>query len=228
MKTMKRRRALGALTLALALLSASFARQARAQACDCTQTIGTCNASIQMTPTGSQKGGYGADLLIRADAPACAKVEYFVDSTPAFTILANGRQDTDRVMGTSEKPIRKREIVVDACHVCKTADQAAADRAKEEQQKAEAEAREQQQEVERLVAEGSANGSLQPRPSSGSGGTAMDSVMQLQSQLQSMQTNNNHAAFGTRASAQSTSKGNVAPTRSRPYTCPHGDNCGIP
>lgn len=190
------RRALTALALALPLGLATFATQAQAQACDCTQIIGTCNASIQVTPTGSHKGLYGADLLIRADAPACAKVEYFVDSTPAFTILANGRQDSDRVMGTSEKPVRKRDIALDACHVCKTAAQAAADRAKEEQQKAAAEASAQQQEVERLVAEGNASGSLQPsRSQSGSSGTAMDSVMQLQSQLQSMQAGVNSRAI---------------------------------
>jgi len=198
------RRASWALALALPLLSASCAKQVQAQSCDCTQTIGTCNASIQVTPTGSRKGLYGADLLIRADAPACAKVEYFVDGTPAFTILANGRQDSDRVMGTGEKRTRKGDIVLDACHVCKTADQAAADRAKEERQRAEAEARAQQQEVERLVAEGNASGSLQPRSQSGSGGTTMDSVMQLQSQLQSMQQSGTRAAFDAGTNSRST------------------------
>lgn len=168
-------------TLASLILSA--APLAQAQECDCTQVIGTCNANIQMTPTGSQKGLYGADLLIRADAPACAKVEYLVDNTPAFTILPNGKEESDRVMGTGEKPIRKNQIVLQTCRICKTADQAAADRARDEQQRAEAEARAQQAEVERLVSEGLRGGGLQPKQYGSSSATVMDSVIQLQSQL---------------------------------------------
>lgn len=167
----------------LAFLTLGTVTQAQAQECDCTQIIGSCNASIQMTPTGSQKGLYGADLLIRADAPACAKVEYLLDSTAAFTILPNGKEESDRVMGTSEKPIRKKQIVLQTCRICKTADQAAADRARDEQQKADAEARAQQAEVERLVSEGLQGGSLQPKQYGGPRDTVMDSVVQLQSQL---------------------------------------------
>ncbi|MBN6209411.1 hypothetical protein [Ralstonia flatus] len=181
----------------LSFLTLGAVTLAQAQECDCTQIVGTCNANIQMTPTGSQKGLYGADLLIRADAPACAKVEYLVDSTPAFTILPNGKEEGDRVMGTSEKPIRKKQIVLQTCRICKTADQAAADRAKDEQQKAEAEARAQQAEVERLVSEGLQGGSLQPKPY-GSRDTVMDSVVQLQSQLARQSGSQPSKSQGTR------------------------------
>jgi hypothetical protein len=90
-----------------------------AQSCDCTQIVSSCTGSVAMTPTGSQKGLYGADLTISANAQQCAKVEYFVDNTPAFTILVNGRSGTDRVMGTSETPMTADRVTYQSCRVCK-------------------------------------------------------------------------------------------------------------
>lgn len=101
-------------------------------------------------------------------------------------------------MGTSEKPIRKKQIVLQTCRICKTADQAAADRAKDEQQKADAEARAQQAEVERLVSEGLQGGSLQPKQYGVSRDTVMDSVMQFQSQLAQQSGSQLSKSQGTR------------------------------
>jgi hypothetical protein len=93
-----------------------------AQSCDCTEIIGSCTASIVSTPTGSRAGLYGADLKISASASQCAKVEYFIDNTPAFTILPNGNSGTDRVLGTGEKPITSERITFQRCQVCKSED----------------------------------------------------------------------------------------------------------
>lgn len=99
------------------LIVTSF--DAVANSCDCTQIIGACQGQITLTPTGAQKGLYGADLAIQANAPQCAKVEYFIDNTPAFTILANGHSGSDRVMGTSASPLTNERVTYQACRVCK-------------------------------------------------------------------------------------------------------------
>lgn len=92
---------------------------AQAQSCDCTQIVGSCAGAVSLTPTGSQKGLYGADLSITANAPQCARVEYFVDNTPAFTILVNGRTGSDRVTGTSEQPMTASRVTYQSCRVCR-------------------------------------------------------------------------------------------------------------
>jgi hypothetical protein len=93
---------------------------ASAQSCDCTEIIGSCTATIVSKPTGDRAGLYGADLKISASASQCAKVEYFIDNTPAFTILPNGHSGTDRVLGTGDKPITPERITFQSCRVCKS------------------------------------------------------------------------------------------------------------
>lgn len=178
--TLASRRARWACATMLVVASV-IARSAFAQACDCTQVTGKCDARIQVTPTGDHKGGYGADLLIQANAPACAKVEYYVGTLPAFTILANGKRDTDRVMGTSDTPLSRRDVTLDACRVCKTAAQVASEQAQAERMRA-AQAAAEQAEVERLVGDAASGGRLQPAVQ-GSSPDMIDVVTQLQMQL---------------------------------------------
>ncbi len=103
------------LALSMTLLSASVLAQANN--CDCQQYTGTCEASISVVPTTSTSGSYGADLLIRATAPQCSKVDYYVDGTPYFTILSQGNQSEDRIFG--QKPITRANISSISCRVCR-------------------------------------------------------------------------------------------------------------
>jgi hypothetical protein len=106
-----------------ALLAAFVAPAALAQQnnCDCTQITGSCEAVIMLEPTDTAKGptisSHSANLHIRSTAPVCSKVEYYVDSTPYFTVLSQGNSFTDRVFGTS--PVTKDTITDIRCRTCK-------------------------------------------------------------------------------------------------------------
>ena len=85
--------------------------------CDCTQIVGSCEASIRVEPTGTAPS-YGAKLRFTSTAPICSKISYFVDSTPYFNILSRGNTDEDSVFGT--KPVTRDTITDVRCQVCKT------------------------------------------------------------------------------------------------------------
>lgn len=106
----------------LAILFATLSGAASAQGnnCDCQQIVGNCSASINVIPTESTKGSYGADLKITSSAPICSKVDYYVDGTPYFTILSQGNRGEDSVFG--QKPITRANLSSISCHVCKRAD----------------------------------------------------------------------------------------------------------
>lgn len=101
--------------LFLAVLSLSVGAQQHN--CDCTQITGSCEAAIMVQPTEATKGSFGADLHIRSTAPICSKVDYYVDSTPYFTVLSQGNSFTDRVFGTS--PVTRDTISDVRCRTCK-------------------------------------------------------------------------------------------------------------
>jgi hypothetical protein len=65
---------------------------------------------------------YGADLKISSSASQCAKVDYFIDNTQAFTILPNGHSGSDRILGTGDKPITPERITFQSCRICKSTD----------------------------------------------------------------------------------------------------------
>ncbi|VVE89408.1 hypothetical protein PBR20603_03377 [Pandoraea bronchicola] len=106
------------MALVVAVLSASA--HAQGNNCDCQQYTAACEASINVVPTTSTKGSYGADLQIRSTAPQCSKVDYYVDRTPYFTILSQSHQGEDRVFG--QKPITRADISSISCHVCRQQD----------------------------------------------------------------------------------------------------------
>ncbi|MEP9319761.1 hypothetical protein ABKS89_21660 [Pseudomonas sp. LABIM340] len=95
------------------------AQVAAADECDCSVEQGRCTASIQVSPTGTTKGLYGADLAISTSVSQCAKVEYHVDSTPYFTVLPRGAGE-DRIQGTSAEPLSSQRVQVERCVVCAT------------------------------------------------------------------------------------------------------------
>lgn len=84
--------------------------------CDCAKIVGACQGSVRAMPTSSTKGSYGAELSIRASAPRCARVSYYVDSTPYFNVLSQGNSTTDSVWG--QRPVTQDTITNVECHVC--------------------------------------------------------------------------------------------------------------
>lgn len=99
--------------------------------CDCTQTVGSCIASVEVRPTGNQKNLFGADLIFRANAPQCAKVEYYHGLTPAMTVLKNGRYGEDSLM-LGPNPVSSDTITDLVCKVCKTMEQVRKEQAETE------------------------------------------------------------------------------------------------
>jgi len=85
--------------------------------CDCSQIVGSCAASISVKPTESTKGSYGAELTITSSSPICSKVDYFIDSTPYFTVLSQGNTASDSTYGL--KPIFRENVKIESCKVCK-------------------------------------------------------------------------------------------------------------
>lgn len=102
--------------------------------CDCTQTVGSCIASVEVRPTGNQKNLFGADLIFRANAPQCAKVEYYHGLTPAMTVLKNGRYGEDSLM-LGPNPVSSDAITDLVCKVCKTMEQVRKEQAEKEQRR---------------------------------------------------------------------------------------------
>ncbi len=99
------------------LAGVSIGVSAQGNNCDCQQIVGACAASIVVVPTESTKGSYGADIKITSTSPMCAKVDYYVDGTPYFTILSQGNQGDDRVFGT--QPITRKNVSDVSCKVCR-------------------------------------------------------------------------------------------------------------
>lgn len=85
--------------------------------CDCSQIVGSCAASISVKPTESTKGSYGAELTITSSSPICSKVDYYIDSTPYFTVLSQGNTASDSTYGL--KPIFRENVKIESCKVCK-------------------------------------------------------------------------------------------------------------
>lgn len=157
---------------------------ALANECDCTQITGSCSGYIDVTPTKSPAGLYGADLTFHANVSQCAKIEYWVDGTPALTVLANGKYAQDSVVGTEKKPFTANRITYKSCMVCKTEEQ----KRQEEAQKAASEA-ETQAAVDNLVQAATNDGSLEPSTYSASGNSSShddftSTLLQAQAQLQ--------------------------------------------
>lgn len=86
--------------------------------CDCSKIVSKCIAAIMVKPTGPRKGAYGADLALRTTAEYCSKIDYFVDSTPYFTIIKKGYSGEDRVLGTSDTQFSQSRISDVSCQVC--------------------------------------------------------------------------------------------------------------
>lgn len=228
----------GAMKIGWLIAILPFAGVTFANQCDCTQTIGPCQGTIRVNPTGEAKGLYGADLVLSANASQCAKIEYWVDNTPAMTLLPNGNYAEDRIMGTSIAPVLPDRITYKSCTVCKTTQQITAEAreneraARERAQLIQDTANKVQAEIDKLVADATNSGALEPSTyySSPYGEPAdiTTSVLQLQQQLIDMSNEANARAAQAElklnaGAAQSEIKNN---RRSYPDDCGTGPYAG--
>lgn len=114
-------RCVQAALLPFLLVAAAFAAPAARAAepsCDCQQSVGACSASIAVKPVeATTLGSYAAELRFTSSAPACSKVNYYVDGTPYFNVLVNGNTDADTIWGP--KQISRANITEISCQVCK-------------------------------------------------------------------------------------------------------------
>lgn len=106
------------LIVSIIVICVSGVARAQSSNCDCQELVGSCSASITVIPTKSEKGSYAVDLTIQSSAPACSKVDYYIDSTPYFTILSQGNRGTDSSWG--QKPITRENINGVSCKICKS------------------------------------------------------------------------------------------------------------
>jgi len=101
-----------------ALAQAQSQTQSADPSCDCQQPVGACSASIAVKPVeATTLGSYAAELKFTSSAPACSKVNYYVDGTPYFNVLVSGNTGTDNIWGP--KQINRANITEISCQVCK-------------------------------------------------------------------------------------------------------------
>jgi hypothetical protein len=106
------------LAAVIAMSSAPHAARAAEPSCDCQQSVGTCSASIAVKPVeATTLGSYASELRFTSSAPACSKVNYYVDGTPYFNVLVNGNTGADTIWG--QKQISRTNITEISCQVCK-------------------------------------------------------------------------------------------------------------
>ena len=115
-----------------------------------------------------------------------------------LTVLHNGKSGADQIAGTNQKPVVQSDIEVSSCVYYKIKGQAKeGDRAEMERQQAG---------VDRLIAEGVNNGSLQAQRQASGYANANDSNSLLQLQMQMMQQQAAQAKAGTARQTAANSK----------------------
>jgi len=215
------------LKLKFFLIIASFlfvSTSALGQKCDCQTIVASCAATIEVSPTGSRKGEYGADLKFTANTAQCAKIEYFVDNTPAFTVLPNGQSGSDRIVGASSAPVNSNRVVLQSCRICKTNAEISNERKMSEAEKVFAAALQDKSfDPKAIEAEFNAllNGGSQ---SDGNMMQMMQSLQQLKS-IQSTvnaQVKNNQAAAAAKAAAEARS---TTTSRTQNSSSSQGGDC---
>lgn len=155
-----------------------------ASECDCSQIIDQCQGAITVMPTGQTKGHYGADLHFNASAAQCAKIDYWVGSKTASTLLTDGKKGKEHIVSPDNAPIDADQVIYRACQVCKTSAQV-----QDESDKRAAVRAAKQAEIEQMVSDANSNGSLdayshypEPQPPD-----MIDTVTDLQTKLIRMQ-----------------------------------------
>ncbi|WP_293796014.1 hypothetical protein [uncultured Bosea sp.] len=104
---MKSQLHLAALTLAVTT------GMAVAADCDFDTPKGSCTGTVKIVRSSGSAPSYAAELLVTSSAPRCSRVDYYVNSTPYQTVLANKRSDHESVFGTS--PVSAKDIAISKC-----------------------------------------------------------------------------------------------------------------
>ncbi|GEM_PF-6775041 len=209
-RTLKNRMVQAWLMLAL-LVGVSNSSYAQDWPCNCSKVVASCQATMELIPTKSPGTKlFGADLRFHADAPYCAKVEYYIDSTPHMTLLRDGKFGEDRILGTSKKAIRPEQAEIFSCKVCEGRDAARQEQDRQAQIQAQ---------IDALVSESVQSGNLQPDYSRVAAPPPPDSTALMQSMQQIIQT---QAASQRRSS--SASRNTSSPSSEADVVCgPRGD-----
>lgn len=185
--------------LLVLLVGAGSSVQAQDWPCDCSKIVGSCQASMEVAPNKSPGTKlFGADLRFSANAPYCAKVEYYIDSTPHMTLLRDGKSGEDRILGVSKKAIRPEQVEIFSCKVCEGRDAARQEQDRQAQIQAQ---------IDALVSESVQSGNLQPDYSRVSAPPPPDSTALMQSMQQLIQTR-----AGSKGSSSSASQNRSLPS----------------
>lgn len=205
--------------LLVLLVGAGSSVQAQDWPCDCSKIVGSCQASMEVAPTKSPGTKlFGADLRFSANAPYCAKVEYYIDSTPHMTLLRDGKSGEDRILGVSKKAIRPEQVEIFSCKVCEGRDAARQEQDRQAQIQAQ---------IDALVSESVQSGNLQPDYSRVSAPPPPDSTALMQSMQQLIQTQAaSQRRSSSAASSQSQRRADTTPGCSwDPRARAHGKYC---
>lgn len=88
--------------------------------CDCRFTVSECRASIRLdsvTDKSTQKvSSFSAEYTVSSNQN-CAKVEYYINNTPYFTILNNQYSSKESTFGTFLITAKSFEVI--SCKICK-------------------------------------------------------------------------------------------------------------
>ncbi|WP_409292327.1 hypothetical protein [Pseudomonas sp. KCJK9058] len=82
------------------------------KSCNCQKIVGRCSANISII----RQGKTGTDYKVTTNEPNCAKVSYFIDTTPYFSIAGNKRPAFEH--SASMKKITMKNFDIEKCEVC--------------------------------------------------------------------------------------------------------------
>lgn len=82
------------------------------KSCNCQKIVGQCSAKISII----RQGKAGADFKVTTNEPNCAKVSYYIDSTPYFSIA--GRKKPAFEHSASMKKLTMKSFDIEKCEVC--------------------------------------------------------------------------------------------------------------
>ncbi len=87
--------------------------KASVKECDFEQPVSGCRGTIKVESTKGSKGSYSAEIIVSSSAPACSKVEFYLDNTPHQTVLKLTSSAQESVFGTN--PISRKNFEVFKC-----------------------------------------------------------------------------------------------------------------
>jgi hypothetical protein len=82
------------------------------KSCNCQKIVGRCSANISII----RQNKTGADFKVTTNEPRCAKVSYYIDSTPYFSIA--GHKEPAFEHSASQKKLTMKNFDIEKCEVC--------------------------------------------------------------------------------------------------------------